>query len=81
MLVFESPAGYAIFKDKMDINCVSKTNVQELRRCIRSQMDSLISGVPSSKLEKMTLGHAHSLARYKLKFSPDKVDTMIIQAI
>ena len=29
----------------------------------------------------MTLGLSHSLSRYKLKFSPDKVDTMIIQAI
>jgi len=29
----------------------------------------------------MKLGLAHSLCRYKLKFSPDKVDTMIIQAI
>jgi hypothetical protein len=29
----------------------------------------------------MTLGLAHSLSRYKLKFSPDKVDTMIVQAI
>jgi len=27
------------------------------------------------------LGLAHSLSRYKLKFSPDKVDTMIVQAI
>lgn len=29
----------------------------------------------------MKLGLSHSLCRYKLKFSPDKVDTMIIQAI
>ena len=29
----------------------------------------------------MALGLAHSLSRYKLKFSPDKVDTMIVQAI
>ena len=28
-----------------------------------------------------SLGLAHSLSRYKLKFSPDKVDTMIVQAI
>ena len=27
----------------------------------------------------MALGLAHSLSRYKLKFSPDKVDTMIVQ--
>jgi len=29
----------------------------------------------------MALGLAHSLGRYKLKFSPDKVDTMIVQAV
>lgn len=29
----------------------------------------------------MSLGLSHSLSRYKLKFSPDKVDTMIVQAI
>ena len=27
----------------------------------------------------MELGLAHSLSRYKLKFSPDKIDTMIVQ--
>jgi hypothetical protein len=27
----------------------------------------------------MRLGLAHSLGRHKLKFSPDKVDTMIVQ--
>lgn len=29
----------------------------------------------------MNLGLSHSLSRHKLKFSPDKVDTMIVQAI
>lgn len=29
----------------------------------------------------MSLGLSHSMSRHKLKFSPDKVDTMIIQAI
>ena len=29
----------------------------------------------------MELGLAHSLSRYKLKFSPDKIDTMIVQVI
>ncbi|KAJ7392068.1 Nucleolar protein 58 [Desmophyllum pertusum] len=32
-------------------------------------------------MSAMALGLAHSLSRYKLKFSPDKVDTMIVQAI
>jgi nucleolar protein 58 len=29
----------------------------------------------------MSLGLSHSLSRHKLKFSPDKIDTMIVQAV
>ncbi|XP_073968325.1 nop5 ribonucleoprotein isoform X2 [Bombus fervidus] len=50
-------------------------------RCIRSQMDSLLAGLPKKEITAMALGLAHSLSRYKLKFSPDKIDTMIIQAV
>merc|ERR1719191_2060654 len=32
-------------------------------------------------MQSMALGLAHTLSRFKLKFSPDKVDTMIIQAV
>ena len=32
-------------------------------------------------MSTMSLGLSHSLARHKLKFSPDKIDTMIVQAI
>jgi len=53
----------------------------ELMRCIRSQADSLIGSVSHSEMAAMALGLAHSLGRYKLKFSPDKVDTMIVQAV
>lgn len=38
-------------------------------------------GLPQSEVDAMALGLSHSLSRYKLKFSPDKVDTMIVQAI
>lgn len=34
-----------------------------------------------SDVGQMSLGLSHSLSRHKLKFSPDKIDTMIIQAI
>lgn len=44
-------------------------------------MDSLITGVTKKEMTAMALGLAHSLSRYKLKFSPDKVDTMVIQAV
>jgi nucleolar protein 58 len=49
-------------------------------RLIRGQMESLIK-VPEKEVSAMRIGLAHSLSRYKLKFSPDKVDTMIVQAI
>lgn len=79
LLVGDSKLGSAI-KEKFDLQCVSNTNVQELLRCIRSQMDSLLAGLPKKEMTAMALGLAHSLSRYKLKFSPDKIDTMIVQA-
>jgi nucleolar protein 58 len=42
---------------------------------------SVCSGLSGADLKPMSLGLSHSLSRYKLKFSPDKVDTMIVQAI
>jgi len=70
-----------LIKDKFDLKCVSSTAVNELLRGIRSQMSSLITGLSEKEISAMALGLAHSLSRYKLKFSPDKVDTMIVQAI
>lgn len=80
LAVADSKLGNAI-KDKLNISCVSNSAIQELMRCIRSQTESLISGLPHKELAAMSLGLAHSLSRYKLKFSPDKVDTMIVQAV
>lgn len=70
-----------VIKEKFSLSCVTSSAVQELMRGIRLQLDSLISGLPGKEMSAMALGLAHSLSRYKLKFSPDKVDTMIVQAI
>ncbi|XP_068895154.1 nucleolar protein 58 [Tenebrio molitor] len=80
LLVADAKLGSAI-KDKLSLQCLSNTAVQELMRCIRSQLDSLITGLPKKEMTAMALGLAHSLSRYKLKFSPDKIDTMIVQAV
>ncbi|XP_023022866.2 nop5 ribonucleoprotein [Leptinotarsa decemlineata] len=80
LLVADAKLGSAI-KEKFSVQCLSNNAVQELMRCIRSQLDSLISGLPKKEMTAMALGLAHSLSRYKLKFSPDKVDTMIVQAV
>jgi nucleolar protein 58 len=44
-------------------------------------MNTLLSGLSEKEMFSMSLGLAHSMSRYKLKFSTDKVDTMIIQAV
>ncbi|XP_029638750.1 nucleolar protein 58 [Octopus sinensis] len=80
LIVADAKIGNLI-KEKFDIPCVCNSSVVELFRCIRMQADNLLTGVTSKEVTAMNIGLAHSLSRYKLKFSPDKVDTMIVQAI
>jgi nucleolar protein 58 len=54
---------------------------QEVLRGIRTQMDALLPDVSKDDMSAMSLGLSHSLSRFKLKFSPDKVDTMVVQAV
>jgi len=77
--VADAALGKAI-KDSLDLPCVTNTAISELYRGLKQQAPSLL-GVTEENMGLMSLGLAHSLSRYKLKFSPDKVDTMIIQAI
>lgn len=82
--VADAKLGAAI-KDKTGLQCLFSQGVVDLMRGIRSNLDALLQGEEAAAAEKtrsaMVLGLAHSLSRYKLKFSPDKVDTMIVQAI
>ncbi|GFU24688.1 nucleolar protein 58 [Nephila pilipes] len=66
---------------KLNINCVNNSAIQELMRCIRMHLDSLIEGITPKDLAAMSLGVAHGLSRYKFKFSPDKIDKMVIEAV
>ena len=71
-----------LIKDKMDIQCVCNDSILELFRGVRTQIDSFIGGADEGgSLKPMQLGLSHSLSRYKLKFTADKVDIMIVQAI
>nr|BAN15014.1 SAR DNA binding protein [Bromus inermis] len=80
LAVADSKLGNAI-KEKLKIDCVHNSVVMELMRGLKNQLSELISGLGTQDLGPMSLGLSHSLSRYKLKFSPEKVDTMIIQAI
>jgi len=72
-----------LIKEKLDLDCQASGAVGEMMRAIRSEIGTLLGGSDDKEvdLKPMSLGLGHSLSRFKLKFSPDKVDTMIIQAI
>ncbi|KAF2267168.1 Nop domain-containing protein [Lojkania enalia] len=65
----------------LSLKVVSDSSTQDVFRAIREHLTSLIPGLIPSEVDSTRLGLSHSLSRHKLKFSPDKVDTMIIQAI
>jgi len=81
LMVADSKLG-SLIKEKHNIQCVFSPLVHELMRVVRQHLTTLAAeSVSSDEVHGMALGLAHSLSRYKLKFSPDKVDTMIVQAI
>jgi nucleolar protein 58 len=72
------------------VKLVNDDKTAELFRGIRCYMQELLGdttegggdhALSAADVRKMQLGLAHALGRYKLKFSADKVDTMIIQAV
>ena len=67
--------------EKLGIECKAGDKANELLRCIRFQTVSLLEGIDEKELRSMSLGLAHTMSRYKLSFSSEKVDTMIIQAV
>ncbi|CAG9312763.1 unnamed protein product [Blepharisma stoltei] len=68
-------------EDKLGIKCLYSSKYQELIRGIRTQIEGLIAGLSAQEQKAMALGLAHSLCRHTLKFSIDKVDTMVVQAV
>lgn len=88
LVVADAKLGGSIAK-KLGIQVMSDSSVLDLYRGIRTHLASLLSSgasgngdeVDQRDLNTMSLGLSHSLSRYKLKFSPDKVDTMVVQAI
>ncbi|KIR35363.1 nucleolar protein 58 [Cryptococcus deuterogattii 99/473] len=81
MLVVSDPKLAGTINKTLSIPVLSDSSTQDLYRGIRQQLASLLGGVDQKDLNTMSLGLGHSLSRFKLKFSTDKVDTMVIQAI
>ncbi|EKM59596.1 uncharacterized protein PHACADRAFT_137574 [Phanerochaete carnosa HHB-10118-sp] len=83
LLVADPKLGYSITK-KLGIKVMSGSIEEaytEMFRGIRAQLATLLDGLDPKDLATMSLGLSHSLSRFKLKFSPDKVDTMVVQAV
>lgn len=78
--VYDKTVAKAI-TDQLGIECETGSKYRELTRGIRHQMEALLTGLSAEEMQKMSLGLAHTVSRFKLKFSTDKVDQMIIQAV
>ncbi|TRY52498.1 NOP5NT/snoRNA binding domain containing protein [Cryptosporidium tyzzeri] len=70
-----------LIKQKYEIDVVYNPKMQEVMRGIRNQLTDLLTGLTEKDMKTMALSLSHSLGRFKLKFSPEKIDTMIIQAV
>lgn len=82
LAVADPKLGAAINKlPQLSITPISDSTTNEIYRAIREHLPSLIPGLLPENISTMALGLSHSLSRHKLRFSPDKVDTMIVQAI
>ncbi|EAL92244.1 Nucleolar protein 58 [Aspergillus fumigatus] len=82
LAVADPKLGNAIGKlPGMSIQLVADSTTTDIFRAIREHLPTLIPGLLPQDMSTMSLGLSHSLARHKLKFSPDKIDTMIVQAI
>ncbi|KAI1911774.1 Nucleolar protein 58 [Ophidiomyces ophidiicola] len=82
LAVADPKLGNAIGKlPGISIQAIADSTTADLYRAIRAHLPTLIPGLLPNDMSTMALGLSHSLARHKLKFSPDKIDTMIVQAI
>lgn len=49
----------SVLQDKLNLSCIHSPMVTELMRGIRSQIEGLITGLPSREMAAMCLGLAH----------------------
>ncbi|KAJ8126952.1 hypothetical protein O1611_g6687 [Lasiodiplodia mahajangana] len=66
---------------ELQISPVSDSSTNDLFRAVKTYLPELFPELDPDYLGNMALALSHSISRHKLKFSPDKVDVMIVQAI
>lgn len=81
LIVSETKLANSINKLGLNFTVISDAVTLDIYRAVKEFLPELLPGLTDTDLSKMSLGLAHSMGRHKLKFSADKVDVMIIQAI
>lgn len=80
LAVADSKLAKAI-KETLAIPCVHGDETLATFRALKECLEELIGDISKEQIKQTSLGLAHQLNRYKLKFSPDKVDMMVVQAV
>lgn len=82
LIVAEKLLGNSVSKlPNLNIKPITDPASNDLFRAIREHLAELVPGMLPENFKEMSLGLAHTLSRHKLKFSPEKVDVMIIHAV
>lgn len=86
LAVADPKLGVSIKQELEECSVVHNPKTAQVFRGIRLHLEELLKqddddDVSHEDLKAMQLGLSHSLSRYKLKFSADKVDTMVVQAV
>lgn len=68
-------------KEALAISCTVGDETLPIFRALKENLEDLLQEITPEQMRQTALGLAHNLNRYKLKFSPDKVDTMVVQAV
>ncbi|KAI1269556.1 hypothetical protein F5Y18DRAFT_370537 [Xylariaceae sp. FL1019] len=66
---------------QLQITPVSDSTTNDLFRAVKTYLPELFPELDPDYLGNMALALSHSISRHKLKFSPDKIDVMVVQAI
>lgn len=81
LAVADAKLGKAI-RSALEITCIHGDETMAMFRAIKANIDTLLQEqLTSEQLGQTALGLAHNLNRYKLKFSPEKIDQMVVQAV
>lgn len=80
LICYDKKVASAIQKE-LKINCEYSESYLHVFRGLRQQLTNLIEGLNEEDLKHSSVGLSHNFYRHKLKFSVDKVDVMVIQAV